>query len=81
MDFILYVSSVLRTLPGTWDFSKVCGMNQEVNGKGSNKGFIYEGPCPSGAFWLKMHLEANGPCQSELFFKLVDSTIQYQTSV
>lgn len=37
MDFILYVSSVLRTLPGTWDFSKVCGVNQEVNGKGSNK--------------------------------------------
>lgn len=39
MDFILYatVSSVLRTLPGTWDFSEVCGMNQEVNGKGSNK--------------------------------------------
>lgn len=81
MDFILYVSSVLRTLPGTWDLSKICGMNQEVNGKGSNKEKALCVRARVHAFWLKMHLEANGPCQSELFFKLVDSTIQYQTSV
>lgn len=85
MDFILYatVSLVLRTLPGTWDFSKVCGMNQEVNGKGSNKekASCLRTHVLQGHFGLRYILKQMGLGKVKLLFKLIDSTVQYQTSI
>ena len=83
MDFILYatVSLVLRILPGT--FSKVCGMNQEVNGKGSNKekALCLRTHVLQGHFGLRYILKQMSLGKVKLFFKLIDSTVQYQTSI